>query len=209
MLSNATHRRIAELFEQKWTDEHDGQECSASVLSDEVPFQEKVSNWLTLEDADEPESFDDSRGIRIDRYRHLITKSSAYNWLLAAMVRELTLGIQEKYILDSIHHEIRRSLPSVPTISIQRQPDPVTLVFRTNWDPAAFIAEQEYSEDNRLAMERAITLTGSLTDAQALSCVQYLRQTWPLSGEYTLRLLQKLMASEHGELVQGTMFRSQ
>lgn len=54
-----------------------------------------------------------------------------------------------------------------------------------------------------MAMEEAITLTGSLIDAQALPCIEYLRQTWPLSGEYILRLLQKLMDSGYGELSQG------
>ncbi|KAK3944432.1 hypothetical protein QBC46DRAFT_404341 [Diplogelasinospora grovesii] len=38
-----------------------------------------------------------------------------------------------------------------------------------------------------------ITLTGSSTDAQALTCEQYLRQTWPATGGHFLRALQGVL----------------
>lgn len=216
--SNAPYRRIVELFEQKCSDKNVDEECSVLIPSDTVPVQEKVLNWFTQEDdnthlseeaivafPDEPELEIDDERSQVDRYRELVSRTSAYSWLLAIMRRELAFVTQKEYILDSIRNEINRSFPSVPKISARRQPDVVTSLFRVNWDLAAFIVEQEYSEDKIVAMEEAITLTGSLIDAQALPCIQYLRQTWPLSGEYTFRLLQKLMDSEYGESSQGVM----
>lgn len=213
---DALYRRIVELFERQRPDKQDDQEYFVSALSDTVPVQEKILNWFSeeepdnslLEEAtvaspDEPKLTNDGGRSRIDRYRELVTRTSAYCWLLAAMRRELTLINQEGDILDNIHKEISRTLPVASKFSIQRQPDAVTLLFMLDWDPAAFILKQEYSEDPTMAMERAITLTGSLTDAQALSCIQYMRQTWPSNGEYTLRLMQKLMDSKYGELIQG------
>jgi len=37
-----------------------------------------------------------------------------------------------------------------------------------------------------MLIARTITLTGSATDAQALPCEMYLRQTWPASGSNIL-----------------------
>ena len=45
------------------------------------------------------------------------------------------------------------------------------------------------------AVEIAITLTGSSKDAQALTCTQYLCQTWPSAGEYTMRLVKDVLRS--------------
>lgn len=219
--SNAPYRRIVELFEQQCTDKNIDEERSILIPSDTVPVHEKVSNWFTQEDynthlseeaivafRDEPELGIDDERSQVDRYRELVSRTSAYSWLLAIMRRELALVTQKENILDSIRNEINRSFPPVPKISARRQPDAVTSLFRVNWNPAAFIVEQEYSGDKIMAMEEAITLTGSLIDAQALPCIQYLRQTWPLSGEYTFRLLQKLMDSEYGESSQGVIFCS-
>lgn len=223
LFSNALGRRIVELFEQQCSDKNDDEEEERSVLKsfDTIPVQEKVSNWFAQDDYDiplleetiiafsnEPELGTDDERNQVNRYREWVTRTSAYSWLLAIMRRELALVTQEENILNSIRNEINRSFPPVSKISAQRQPDAGTSLFRVNWDLAAFIVEQEYSENNFEAMEEAITLTGSLTDAQALPCIQYLRQTWPLSGEYTFRLLQKLIDSEYGESIEGMMFAS-
>lgn len=62
-----------------------------------------------------------------------------------------------------------------------------------------------------MAVERAITLTGSARDAQALTCVQYLSQTWPLAGEYTMQVVKDVIANgyqgrKNGEFPDGTTF---
>lgn len=219
--SNAPYRRIVELFEQQCTDTNIDEERSVLISSDIVPVDEKVSNWFTQKDynthlskkaivafPDEPELGIDDEKSQVDRYRQLVSRTSAYSWLLAIMRRKLAFVTQKENILDSIRNEINRSFSSVSKISARRQSDAVTSFFRINWDLAAFIVEQEYPGDKIVTMEEAITLTGSLIDAQALPCIQYLRQMWSLSGEYTFRLLQKLMDSEYGESSQGVMFCS-
>jgi hypothetical protein len=77
------------------------------------------------------------------------------------------------------------SLQSPPTISHKvsrkKSVEAYKITFEIEWDPLAFIKEQEYREEPGEAIERAITLTGYAKDAQALTCAQYLRQTWPLA----------------------------
>lgn len=72
------------------------------------------------------------------------------------------------------------------------------MTFRMEWDPLAFIKEQEYSEELDETMETAITLTGSARDAQALTCAQYLRQTWPSAAEHIIRLIKDVVRNRPG-----------
>lgn len=102
--SNTPYRCIVKLFEQQCTDKNDGEERSLPIPSDTVPVQEKVSNWFTQEDydihlpeeaivafPDEPELRIDDERSQVDRYRELVSRTSAYSWLLAIMRRGLLL----------------------------------------------------------------------------------------------------------------------
>ncbi|KAI1872535.1 hypothetical protein JX265_005415 [Neoarthrinium moseri] len=69
----------------------------------------------------------------------------------------------------------------------------LTLTFTVDWDPVAFLAAQEYGGPIHEAVAKAITLTGDLRDAQALSCQEYLAQTWPSSGPLLMQLIENLI----------------
>jgi hypothetical protein len=214
-----SHRRVAELFKQHFMNGNEDQDETTSTCSETIPFQEKVTNWLTQESADvseligtindvpaEPDhwvSIDDDFG-SVDKYQNYVAKTTAYRWLTASISRELAQATQEDNLLQLIHDEIWRRLAPLPKMSIRRPLHAENLIYRVDWHPNAFITEQRYSEDSSIALERAITLTGSPTDAQALPCLQYLNQTWPSSGRFVARLLQKLMHTERGQQVHGT-----
>jgi hypothetical protein len=90
--------------------------------------------------------------------------------------------------MEVIRQEFISSRPSAEVYKI---------TFGTEWDPLAFIKEQEYREEPDEAVEKAITLTGSAKDALALTCAQYLCQTWPSAGEHTMRLVKDVLRSGH------------
>lgn len=50
-----------------------------------------------------------------------------------------------------------------------------------DWDPLAFLEQQSYN--GILDLGRAITITGSASDAQAVTTTEYLIQTWPTGGK--------------------------
>jgi hypothetical protein len=91
--------------------------------------------------------------------------------------------------MEAIRQEIIKSLPSSHRVSRKKPADAYTVTFMIEWDPLAFVKEQAYKEEPDEAVEIAITLTGSAKDAQALTCAQYLCQTWPSAGEHTIRIL--------------------
>jgi hypothetical protein len=128
-------------------------------------------------------------------YHSLVSKSSAYEWLLGRLRVELKLIPTGPNTMESIRTTILASLLPVWRISDKRPPQPAKASFEMDWDPIGFIAEQDYLLAPEEVIETALTLTGTLEDAQATTCVEYLRQTWPRTGEHTLQLVKLTLQS--------------
>ena len=114
--------------------------------------------------------------------------------------------VKKEKIGVAIPDDINKVLPPVGEISAHQRMGTVKLIYVVRWSPTKFISEQRYTEEPPTALEMALTLTGTLTNALALPCIQYMRQTWPTTGENILRLIQKLLrakqnGSERGQLV--------
>ena len=129
-------------------------------------------------------------------YRDFIFENPAYEWLVACLRREFYLAPAEPNSMEVIREKILSCLLSTKTthsISRKRSPEPYKVTFEVEWDPVAFVKEQEYTGEPGRAIEMAITLTGSAEDAQALTCVQYLRQTWPSTGGHIMQLIKDVV----------------
>lgn len=183
------NRQIVKLVEQQYDDKND----------DSIPVWRRSSKIGSFSDG--PESGVKHEKSQGDPYREFLKKTSAYSWLLAVLRRELTLVNQEDNVLKTIRQTIHQRSSIVSKLTPRLQTNAVTFVFKVRWDRTDF---EEGQERYVVPIEEAITLTGSLTNVQALPCIQYLRQTWPLNGEYIFRLLQKLMSS-NDEQLQGTI----
>ncbi|XHG05755.1 hypothetical protein AWENTII_008968 [Aspergillus wentii] len=75
-------------------------------------------------------------------------------------------------------------------VSSMRSSATIKVVYRIKWDPFQFFQSQGYNEEPADAIVGVITLTGSAEKSQALTCSQYMRQTWPSSGPQVLQLTQ-------------------
>lgn len=102
-------------------------------------------------------------------------------------------------LTNAIRKEISSSFPSLRFVSRKQPAQSYQATFRIQWNPHAFIEDESYKEDVEHVVETAITLTGSLTDAQALTCGQYLHQTWPTSGKNILQLVKSVVADQLGQ----------
>ena len=60
----------------------------------------------------------------------------------------------------------------LPAGSLQNGPT-IEAIIDMDWDLVSFLKYQEYDSPLDVVMGRAITITESLDDAQALSCVDY------------------------------------
>jgi hypothetical protein len=149
------------------------------------------------EEADEEENEEINKPEHL-AYRDFIFKAPAYEWLLASLRREFHLASAEPNSMNTIRRKIIYSLPSSHKVSRKKSAEAYKMTFGIEWDPLAFVKEQEYREKPDEAVEIAITLTGSAKDAQALTCAQYLCQTWPSAGEHTIRLVKDVLRSGPG-----------
>lgn len=127
-------------------------------------------------------------------YRSFIRGAPAYDWFLNNIRRECALAPPEPNLIAGIRNTILDALPSSSKISRRKPAETFNVSFMVDWDPVAFLREEEYTERPDDAIERAISLTGSAVSAQALTCGGYLRQTWPSTGEQILNLIKSMVA---------------
>ena len=111
------------------------------------------------------------------------------------------LAPAEPNYMEAIREKILQFLLTTETahkISRKRSPEPYKVTFEVNWDPLTFVKEQEYGEEPSRAIETAITLTGSAKDAQALTCAQYMYQTWPSTGGHIIEVVKDVIRDGPG-----------
>ncbi|KAI9370912.1 hypothetical protein BJX61DRAFT_548656 [Aspergillus egyptiacus] len=124
--------------------------------------------------------------LKLGTYRESILQTPAYQWLIA--------DVQKPFRLMPI----LEALPSMHRVSRRNPPRPSKLNVVMPWDPVGFSDSQDYKEEAPVAIARAITLTGSPSAAQALTTSQYLRQTWPPSGQDIVELIQEVLRDTTG-----------
>lgn len=179
--------------------------------SDAPAWKEKVTTWFDTEDPRDEDTEtvilkrgivhdDKTRSLPEDKFRDVIFKLPAYEWLLSSLRRELLMASIELNSMRKIRNKIFDSLPcSHQKVSRKRSVEPSFLVFKIDWDPLAFVKEQAYGVGFDVAVESAIILTGSAGDAQAVTCGQYFRQTWPLTGGHLIEFLKKVVRNRRCE----------
>lgn len=141
------------------------------------------------EDEDLPDSW-------LTAYRTFLTSNSAYEELLALLQREFYLVPAKLNVMEAIREEIMSSLPSSRNVSRQISPRSCHAIFQVDWDIVSFFSTQGYSKEPYEVFEGVITITGSCLDAQAATCSQYIKQTWPITGEIVIQLVKDILKGE-------------
>lgn len=126
-----------------------------------------------------PDDWDDSTtGLE---YRDFIVRTPEYEWLIKTLQRESVSRRASPDILERIGAGILAALPSSHHVSRRAPSQRYEVTFVLDWDPLAFLKQQFYN--GILDLRKAITITGSASDAQAVTTAEYLIQTWPTGGK--------------------------
>ncbi len=131
---------------------------------------------------------------RYKEVRSFLLDSSAYQWLIENAESSALLTGRKGTILDAVKRQVDSTFSSMITPK-SRQPQIFQAKFDIDWDLLSFLENQEYDTTLEFAVEHAITITGSKNNAQALSCMDYMCQTWPSSGREVVRVVQKALVS--------------
>jgi hypothetical protein len=133
---------------------------------------------------------------KLQIYREYIVGNQAYDWLLSDLRSHCLLTPSRPNLKAEIRASITSRLHSQLSFRRRETFMPCKLTYTMDWDIITFLEFQEYNEENSKALPSIITITGTRDAAQALTCSQYLHQTWPLSAREVLSLLQALLESD-------------
>ena len=131
-------------------------------------------------------------------YQEFVIHTQEYQWLIANLRKHFYLAPTEPNSMSAVRQKILGFLPIAHEMSRKRKPDVHKMTFQIMCDLLTSITEQHYKVAPEEVVQTAITLTGSAKDAQALTCSQYVCQTWPLTGDHTIRLIQTVVRSDPG-----------
>ncbi|KAI9663001.1 MAG: hypothetical protein M1821_008048 [Bathelium mastoideum] len=193
------------------------------VLGEEIPmsFLDKFENWNVSEAVDglERGESSDSKSEELvepkvendysefnepvepqeqdtQLYQKLTVGTPAHQWLIANLRKELSLKAAypdvKQQVADAIREKVR-AIPKFRHLSRHRVPEPCHATFVIYWDLLGFLQEQEYEYQLGDSLQAAVVLIGDATNGQACTCAQYVRQTWPITGQCTIKLLSDLV----------------
>ncbi|RFN43187.1 hypothetical protein FIE12Z_12589 [Fusarium flagelliforme] len=127
-----------------------------------------------------------------------ILQTTAFDWLLSRLLKEFHLTPTKPYAMQSIGKSILAALPPARSISRKTLPPTYHVSIELECKLVQFFERQKYSRHPHEVLDGVITLTGSLNDAQAATCGQYLSQTWPSTAPHMIELLRDCLMVKHG-----------
>ncbi|KAK5422308.1 hypothetical protein LTR06_000565 [Exophiala xenobiotica] len=172
------------------------------------PMSDPAADWDFVEDDsgvqpdDDPE--EQPKQITDNLYTDFIVCTPAYDWLLDSLRKRPYLMPTDSTHNSSIRKTILSLLRSNHKVSRKAPSETYQMAFLLAWDPLHFTQEQGYVEAAEEVIKYAITLTGSMSQAQAMPCGQYLSHMWPSSGSVVLQMLQDALR-EPGAIVQANL----
>jgi hypothetical protein len=196
---------LDELFSRWQVDQVVDDPNSATARPDDMPFTNENAD-LDGNDNDDDDDVDDSQ---LAMYRNVVAKSIAFQWLLCRLHRETSLATLEASSARAISTHIRQTLYARREnriVSSQRGPPKCSVLFQSDWEPLAFVSNQNYKEEPDEAIEGAIVIVQAMNgDAEAMPCSEYVGRTWPLFGEHFMGLVKHTVQSKPGLRCSGEL----
>lgn len=163
-------------------------------------YEEKIAHWDTgygeqIDSADEEEEEILSELPDFSSYADILTISGAYQRLISRIKTEILLEVPEPDIICTVKAGIISGLSLSSTRHLHAR-NSCTATYVLDWAPMSFYSEQGYTEPPDSAIAHAIVLIGTERAAQVTTCEEYMRQTWPMTGEKTLQALKIALRSK-------------
>jgi len=171
---------LAEKMQLFWTEKPEISDLGQAVAMDEIKrFKEEGIE----------EDFEDYAISHYPDAWKFLTTGHSYQWLIGRLKSEILLTDRTDTVVDDIHRKITQTLISwnikqIYTIN--------KVKFEISWELLSFLKEH-YPQEQHVNIGSVITITESGPDTQALTCAEYMRQVWPVTGMETLNALQELL----------------
>lgn len=196
-----------ELDDDEPDDDAAGLETRELKNMENMTPQEKIAYWqmeagqAPAEDLGPPEDnpdLDDQRAKDSPENDvvSFVTATSAFQWLVAMLRRNLALALPEASAFNDVSATVASAL-KFRRGHAALNPEEATIV--TRWAPRAFVREQEYECYESLIT--ALAITGEALKGQMTNSIQYMEQTWPLTGRPVLEGLISAIVAGAGTAV--------
>lgn len=129
-------------------------------------------------------------------YEAFVGDSEAYRWLVTKICQHERLAFANNDTMTKIGSKIRdelRTQGSSRKMSHRAPLSTAKIQFRFDWHPAVFFRDQKLTNAPSDILDIVLCITGSLCEAQAMTVSEYVRQTWPVTGEAVLNLFNQLL----------------
>ncbi|KAE8375759.1 hypothetical protein BDV26DRAFT_283230 [Aspergillus bertholletiae] len=124
----------------------------------------------------------------IEQYTDLIQSSPIYYSLLVKLKQACVLAPPKPNMTEKLYDAIHQSVAVPREVSRRLAPQPLQITFHVEW---------KLPKDQTCPpLGSRVTITGSASEAQALSVSDYLRQTWPTIGIEVLHLIQHVLSDD-------------
>lgn len=211
--------RTLETGEENWSNEDSVSEYEEDDdLSKRQAFKkppDMLSEWINKIEplAPKPEELErvindsyvqddfDQVSSQLPDYEKFIRQSDAYQWLLLKIHQHRQLALEDTNLISNIGSKIQNRLRAQGPLHriSRRRASLVRMTFNLDWNPMRYFRSQGSALPAPNILERVLCLTGSWSEAQATTGVEYIRQTWPITGEHTISFIRQLIALPEGE----------
>lgn len=110
--------------------------------------------------------------------RSLIEDSKAFRLLLEKAKAALNLTSLSGTVMEKVRSETYNAL----VVTGKQHSSRAKIEYYIAWDPAQFLLDQ-FEIPTEANLCNVITITGSGEEVQAATCLDYVRQVWPIAGE--------------------------
>ncbi|KAK3361004.1 hypothetical protein B0T24DRAFT_539780 [Lasiosphaeria ovina] len=210
-VTNNSTSNIARRFREALLATANDEDASSKLqeLVDKEKLRDSVQRWLENL-IDEPGLVDDipeAPSAKLDeqemaaipdeqKYREVAFKSPAYKWLLASLGKNASLSTGSPDDAAAvIRSQISKALPRAKAVSSKVASDVHVIAIRCDCDVETFVRHEYPDTAGEFKLGEVISITGSPTDAQALTCLAYMEQTWPSTGGDMLSTVQRAFQS--------------
>ena len=129
-------------------------------------------------------------------YEAFIGGSEAYRWLVTKICQHERLAFAKNDAMSKIGSTIRDELRTQEPLRKMSHRAPLSSVeiqFKLDWHPGLVLEEQKLTNTPSNVLDTILCITGSCREAQVLTVSEYVRQTWPVTGQAVLSLFTQLL----------------
>lgn len=173
--------------------------------SDLISIEEKISFWnaaltidlkplseeILLEDEDDLWDPESNRLEKFSKQYGFLKERKEYQWLLERIRAATNLSTHNSRTIST-------SLKATVQKGDQGPASIYSAAFQVELNLRAFL-DQYYQDDPCQNIGNVFVLTGCAVNAQIVSCEQYVKQLWPISGVEILRALENSLTYSSGD----------